>query len=59
MAEGEDMCEEYLNFNRDDCKQEFGKMKGAHFGFPKLEEIYHANLSRALEAENNQESDDE
>ncbi|XP_045801581.1 protein MAIN-LIKE 1-like isoform X5 [Trifolium pratense] len=59
MAEGKDMCEKYLNFNRDDCKQEFSKMKGAHIGFPKLEKIYHANLSQALEAENNQESDDE
>ncbi|GAU22781.1 hypothetical protein TSUD_142200 [Trifolium subterraneum] len=34
-------------------------MKGAHIGFPKLEEIYVDNLKLALQAEHNIESDDE
>ncbi|XP_045795352.1 protein MAIN-LIKE 1-like [Trifolium pratense] len=55
VEEGEDMCEEFLNFSRADCKEEFAKMKGAHIGYPKLLDIYGDNLKLALAAENNRE----
>jgi hypothetical protein len=57
IDEGADMCEEFLNFSREDCKQEFAKTNGAHIGFPKLQEIYHANLNLALKAENDKEAE--
>ncbi|MCH99123.1 serine/threonine-protein phosphatase 7 long form-like protein, partial [Trifolium medium] len=58
IEEGKDMCEEFLNFNRAGCQEEFEKMKGAHIGFRKLQDIYHDNLNQALQAENNQEAPD-
>ncbi|GAU10894.1 hypothetical protein TSUD_426900, partial [Trifolium subterraneum] len=50
MEEGQDMCEELLNFSREDAQEEFDKMKGAHVSFAKLLEIYHDNLNLALAA---------
>ncbi|GAU51789.1 hypothetical protein TSUD_415750, partial [Trifolium subterraneum] len=59
MEEGQDMCEELLNFSREDAQEEFDKMKGAHVSFAKLLEIYHDNLNLALEAENNEDEEAE
>ncbi|GAU46704.1 hypothetical protein TSUD_287930 [Trifolium subterraneum] len=59
MEEGQDMCEELLNFSREDAQEEFDKMKGAHVSFAKLLEIYHDNLNLALEAENNEDEEEE
>ncbi|GAU21307.1 hypothetical protein TSUD_372010 [Trifolium subterraneum] len=59
MEEGQDMCEELLNFSREDAQEEFDKMKGVHVSFAKLLEIYHNNLNLALEAENNQDEEAE
>jgi hypothetical protein len=59
VDEGADMCHEYLNFDREDCKEEFDKMKGAHIGFPKLQQLFHENLNLALEAGINKDSEDD
>ncbi|GAU37261.1 hypothetical protein TSUD_319150 [Trifolium subterraneum] len=59
MEEGQDMCEELLNFSREDAQEEFDKMKGAHVSFAKLLEIYPDNLNSALEAENNEDEEEE
>ncbi|GAU25842.1 hypothetical protein TSUD_31060 [Trifolium subterraneum] len=58
MEEGQDMCEELLNFSREDAQEEFDKIKGAHVSFAKLLEIYHDNLNSALEAENNEDEEE-
>jgi hypothetical protein len=59
QAEGADMCEEYLNFDKEDCKKEFHKMKGAHIGFQKLLQLYLDNLNLAQKAENDKEAEDD
>jgi hypothetical protein len=59
MEEGQDMCEELLNFSREDAQEEFDKMKGAHVSFAKLLEIYHDNLNLALAAEDNEDEEEE
>ncbi|GAU36399.1 hypothetical protein TSUD_38660 [Trifolium subterraneum] len=59
MEEGQDMCEELLNFSREDAQKEFDKMKGVHVSFAKLLEIYHDNLNLALAAENNEDEVEE
>ncbi|GAU29856.1 hypothetical protein TSUD_379460 [Trifolium subterraneum] len=59
MEEGRDMCDELLNFSREDAQEEFDKMKGAHVSFAKLLDIYHGNLNSALEAENNDDEEPE
>ncbi|GAU41518.1 hypothetical protein TSUD_302570 [Trifolium subterraneum] len=59
MEEGQDMCEELLNFSREDAQKEFNKMKGAHVSFAKLLEIYHDNLNLALAAEDNEDEEEE
>jgi hypothetical protein len=53
------MCEQYLNFDKVDCKEEFNKMKGAHIGFPKLAQLYFDNLNFALKAEHEKDPEDD
>ncbi|CAJ2665945.1 unnamed protein product [Trifolium pratense] len=58
VEEGEDMCYEYLNFSRTECRKEFKKMKGAHIGFFMLDKIYTENMKAVVRAEKKKMSDD-
>jgi hypothetical protein len=57
--EGADMCEQYLNFDKDDAKTEFEKTNGAHIGFPKLLQLYLDNLNLAEKADLDEEATEE
>ncbi|KAK2417027.1 protein MAINTENANCE OF MERISTEMS [Trifolium repens] len=57
--EGADMCEQYLNFDKDDAKAEFDKMNGAHIGFPKLLQLYLDNLNLAEKADLDEKATEE
>jgi hypothetical protein len=59
IEEGVDMCEQYLNFDKDDAKIEFDKMKGAHIVFPKLLQLYLDNLNLGEKADLDEEATEE
>jgi hypothetical protein len=53
------MCEQYLNFDKDDAKIEFDKMKWAHIVFPKLLQLYLDNLNLGEKANLDEEATEE
>jgi hypothetical protein len=59
MEEGADMCDTYLNFPKEDCMEEFDKMKGAHLSFQKLLQLYLDNKNFAEKALHEKEKEED